>query len=31
MNRIYKYNVGAYGGTTSISGKIIKLLTAESA
>lgn len=29
MNRIYKYNVGAYGGTTSISGKIIKLLTVQ--
>lgn len=29
MNRIYKYNVGAYGGTTSICGKILKLLTVQ--
>lgn len=29
MNKIYKYNVGAYGGTTSICGKILKLLTVQ--
>ena len=29
MNRIYKYHVGAYGGITSISGKIMKLLTVQ--